>query len=51
MDKQLWNVFVQTGNVEAYLLLKHLEKKDNSHEYNSEYEELTQIEVSEMKMD
>lgn len=40
MNEHIWNVFVQTGNVEAYLILKQLEKND---EY-SQYEENNQIE-------
>ncbi len=27
VDDRLWDIFVQTGNVEAYLLLKQVEQK------------------------
>lgn len=26
MDDRMWNVFLQTGNIEAYLLIKQMER-------------------------
>ncbi|MFS8631125.1 MAG: YqzL family protein [Bacillales bacterium] len=45
--EHLWNVFLQTGNVEAYLLLKHLEKKASNHEEETSMK----MEKNEMKID
>lgn len=51
VDEHLWNVFIRTGNIEAYLLLKQLEKKDGIHESYNQLSQITSQEVSEMKME
>jgi len=32
VDNRMWNVFLQTGNVEAYLLVKQLEQQNEEDE-------------------
>ncbi|HLS22508.1 MAG TPA: YqzL family protein [Pseudogracilibacillus sp.] len=32
MDDRMWNVFLQTGNIEAYLLVKQLEQEKQEEE-------------------
>lgn len=51
MNKQLWNVFMQTGNVEAYLLLKQLEKNNSNHVDYTNHEAIITSDVNDMKVD
>ncbi len=32
VDDRMWNVFLQTGNIEAYLLVKQLEQEKQEEE-------------------
>lgn len=32
VEERIWKVFLETGNVEAYLLLKQLEEKEEAKE-------------------
>lgn len=38
MNNKIWDLFLQTGNVEAYLLLKHLENENEDQMIQTELE-------------
>lgn len=41
----MWKLFVQTGNVEAYLLLKQIEKEDDKYQPNEISNELDELKL------
>lgn len=41
-----WKLFCQTGNIEAYLLLKELENKQEDNIFQSNYEEDRQFDTN-----
>lgn len=41
VDNRMWNVFLQTGNVEAYLILKQLEEEQSKDQLEEEQMRLT----------
>lgn len=38
VDDRMWNVFLQTGNVEAYLLVKQIERTTSNDEKENQEE-------------
>lgn len=38
VDNRMWNVFLQTGNVEAYLVLKQLEETEREKSKEEKHE-------------
>lgn len=45
MNEHMWKLFVQTGNVEAYLLLKQIEKEDDKYQPNEISNELDELKL------
>jgi len=50
VNNMIWNLFLQTGNVETYLLLKQLENEQLDETLLTEYQEDEEIATLQTKM-